>query len=80
MDRYPSACDGPGPGHWSDEFLADLRVIDDPQFEGLEAAALAAAGADWSLGHVSFLVDDRALIRPYPIVAVELTTGLPCGS
>ncbi len=58
-----------------DEFLADLRVIDDPQFEGLEAAELAAAGADWSLGHVAFLVDDTALIRPYPIVAVELTTG-----
>lgn len=58
-----------------DEFLADLRVIDDPQFEGLEAAELAAAGADWSLGHVAFLVDETALIRPYPIVAVELTTG-----
>ncbi|WP_437425748.1 DUF6924 domain-containing protein [Williamsia muralis] len=52
-----------------------MRVVDDPQFEGLEAAELAAAGADSSPGQVAFLVDDTASIRPHPIVAVELTTG-----
>ena len=58
-----------------DEFQADVHIVDDPQFEGLEAAELAAAGADWSLGHVAFLVDGPALMRPYPVVAVELQTG-----
>ena len=55
------------------EFAADVELVSDPEFAGLEAAQLPAAPTDDPERAFAFLVDREALTHPdHPILVVDL--------